>query len=151
MSQLVMFNTEKKLIGTWIRVRWKLKLIALWANCCWSLVATVQHSRWSTNPFSVAFQITLYLGKCSLLTGHPMSCTSLALGYQIALLLHPVNGVSKWWEITVLKKFVKNCVLMNFYTLKNYENCRFNKKKIHCMPLANLIHYKDKSQQLSLG
>ena len=25
-------------------------------------------------PFSVAFQITLYLGKCYLLTGHPMTC-----------------------------------------------------------------------------
>ena len=33
---------------------------------------------------------------------------------------------------------------MNFYTLKNYEICRFNKKN---MPLANLIH-KVKSQQL---
>ena len=41
---------------------------------CWSLVATAQQSRWWTNPFSVAFQITLYLGKCCLLTGHPMSC-----------------------------------------------------------------------------
>ena len=29
---------------------------------------------WSTNPFSVAFHTTLYLGKCCLLTGHPMSC-----------------------------------------------------------------------------
>ena len=34
---------------------------------------------------------------------------------------------------------------MNFYTLKNYEICRFNNKKN--MPLANLIH-KVKSQQL---
>ena len=43
----------------------------------------------------------------------------------------------------------KNCekltVLMNLYTLKNYEICRFNNKKN--MPLANLIH-KVKSQQL---
>ena len=33
-----------------------------------SLVATVEHSCWSTNPFPVAFQITLYLGKCCLYT-----------------------------------------------------------------------------------
>ena len=28
-----------------------------------------------------------------------------------------------------VKKFVKNCVLMNLYTLKNYEICKFNKNK----------------------
>ena len=38
------------------------------------VVATAEHSCWTTKPFPVAFQITLYLGKCCLLTGHPMSC-----------------------------------------------------------------------------
>ena len=110
------------------------ELIALWANCCWSLVKPQYsiHAICSTNPFSVAFQITLCLGKCCLPTGHPMSCFTSPQGYQRALLLHPVNGVSKWWQIIVLKKFVKKCVLMNLHTLKNYEICRFNKNKKIC-------------------
>ena len=136
------FVTEKKLIGAWIRVRWKLKFIDLWANCCWSLVATIQHSCWSTNPFSVAFQI---MANAIYFLDTPWAA-SLALGYQIALLLHPVNDVPKWWQIIVLKKFVKNWALMNLYTLKNYEIFRFNKNKKN-MTLANLIH-KVKSQQL---
>ena len=51
-------------------------------------------------PFLKHFRLLSYLGKCCLLAGHPMSCFTLALGYQIALLLHPMNGVSsKWREI----------------------------------------------------
>ena len=136
------FVTEKKLIGAWIRVRWKLKLFALWANCCWSLVATVHHSCWSTNPFSVAlFRLLFILANAAYSLDIPW-VASLALSYQIALLLHPVKGVPKWWEIIVLKKIVKNFVLMHLYTLKSYEICRFNKNKKY-----KLIHMV-KSQQL---
>ena len=69
--------------------------------------------------------------------------TSLALGYQIALLLHPVTVVPNWWQlIIVLKNFLKNCALINLYTLKNYEASRFNKNKKYAIGQLNWYGYK---------
>ena len=98
-------------------------------------------------PFSVAFRLLFILANAAYSPDTPW-VASLALGYQICSpLLHPVNGVPKWWQIIVLKKFVKKLCFDEFvyFILKNYEICRFNNKKN--MPLANLIH-KVKSQQL---
>ena len=93
-------------------------------SCCWSLVATVQHSCPSTNPFSVAF----YVGKCHLLTGHPMSCFT-SPGISDRTFVAPCEWCAKWWKIIEFKKFVKNCVLMNLYIFTELRNHSSNKNK----------------------
>ena len=46
--------------------------------------------------FCCILNYSLSCGKYCLLTRHPMSCFTSSQGCQIALLLHPVNGVPKW-------------------------------------------------------
>ena len=51
---------------------------------------------------------------------------------------HPDDQTQPTFEqIIVLKKFVKNCVLINLYTLKDYEICRFNKNKTYAIGQLN--------------
>ena len=86
-------------------MRWKLKHIALWANCCWSLVATVKHSCWSTNPsplfcsisdYSLSWQMLLThwtpheLPHCGLsdIQGVPKVCCSNFMRYNFWSKLH---------------------------------------------------------------
>ena len=77
-----------------------------------------------------------------------MSCSTSPQGYQIALLLHPVNGVPKWWQIIVFKKFVKKlCFIDEFVNIFYRTMKSVVSIKIKNMPLANLIH-KIKSQWL---
>ena len=69
MSELLCY-WEEAVIGASIMVRWKLKLIALWANCCWSLVTTVKHSCRSNNPSPLFCSISDYSLSWQMLLTH---------------------------------------------------------------------------------
>ena len=117
----------------------KIKTHCPWVNCCWGLVATVQHSCWSTNPFPVAFQITLYLGKCCLLTGQHMSCfTSPGLSDTVySTFVAPCQWCAKMVTDYSVETILKNCVF-NWYFKKTMKSV--DSIKIKNMPLANLIY-----------
>ena len=77
---------------------------------------------------------TLYLGKCCLLTGHPMSCfTSPGLSDTVySTFVAPCQWYAK---MVTYYSVEKNCVKMGFDELEyfkklhTYKICRFNKNK----------------------
>ena len=114
-----------------IKIHWPLgKLLLKFSSHNTAFMLVNQPLFCSISDYSLSWQMLL-----TSWTHHEKG--SQALGYQIALLLHPVNGVPNWWQIIVLKKFLKNCVLLNLYTLKNYEICRFNKNKNYAIGQLN--------------
>ena len=115
MSELLCY-WEEAVIGASIMVRWKLKLIALCANCCWSFTveATVQHSCWSTNPSPLFCSISDYSLSWQMLLTHwtPHELPHLSPG------LSDIQGVPKvcssnfmrynfWSKLHFYMKFLK--------------------------------------------